>query len=432
MAQRLLRRDDPARTEQLAIDELFVLKGMGDAAYFYTWLEDDPPECCPLCGGTKLKTQNRFSRVYKDCVTTGSVLQVITLDYGFYKYRCLNPECRHIFSQPIHFATVNDNVTRRLEDTIADMVITESSYSAIAAAFQDRLTRQAVGQIFNRWTRTRNERRTMRTVPGVVCILTGNTDRDKYTLLLSCDDGIRILDILYGIDTVKIIASIRRFCGAGTTYVLTDCDPVVYSAAKEALPQAVHIIPAELWLKLVRNDFAELAHEMMRWVSVPNKEQLLLAPKAAEEENLSYELKRIFDARPDIKEPYEDYHYLRFTITDWEFRWHIEELDEWPDTIDNTFRQQLSVTLFTYREYRREISAHQEHWDQVPISLLFATDRLEELIRSRRTFSEEALQAAVLYSTGADPGDWRGVDIEAVINKLMQLHQRSRRNKYEQ
>ena len=68
MAQRTLRRDDPARTDQLAIDELYVLKGKGDDFHYYTWLEDDLPEACPQCGGKDLKIQNRFTRSYSDCI----------------------------------------------------------------------------------------------------------------------------------------------------------------------------------------------------------------------------------------------------------------------------------------------------------------------------------------------------------------------------
>ena len=64
--------------------------------------------------------------------------------------------------------------------------------------------------------------------------------------------------------------------------------------------------------------------------------------------------------------------------------------------------------------------------------------RLEELIRERRTFSEESLQAAVLYSTEPDEGDdpeiWRGIKIEKVIKKLTELQEgssRRRSNDYE-
>ena len=175
--------------------------------------------------------------------------------YGFYKYRCMDPECRHIFTLPISFATVNDKVTHRLEDRIADMVLHESSYAAISSAFQEQLSRQAVGQIFNRWTHFRNEQRVLSETPAVIGAFTGHTDKDAYTLIVSCGESIRILDILYGIDSGRIVASLRRFSGENTAYILTDCDPTVYVAAKEALPGATHIIPAELWLKLVREDF---------------------------------------------------------------------------------------------------------------------------------------------------------------------------------
>ena len=146
---------------------------------------------------------------------------------------------------------------------------------------------------------------------------------------------------------------------------------------------------------------------------------------------MSSDLKRIFAERDALIEPYKDYHYLRGRIMDRDFRWSIEELDEWPDTIDNAFRQQLYATLIQYHEYRTEIALHQEHWEIVPNGLLSAIDRLEEVIRPRRTFSEEALQAAVLYSTDADPENWQGAEIEKVISKLLELQEGSRRKQHD-
>ena len=450
MAKRLLRPVDQTRTEQLAIDELYVVKGEGDADNYVAWLYDDRPECCPVCNEKAFKVHDRFSRTYTDYIDEGNDPRIINLEYQFYKYRCLNPECGRIFAAEISFATVNDNVTHRLENRIADMVIAGWSYDQIAEAFGKKLSKQAVGQIFNRWTQFRNEKRRQIHSPDIIGAISGSTDKEEYTLVFSCrkEKGDRdvnafriyVQDILLGVDSERIVASLRLFGGNATHFILTDCHPTIYAAAKEALPKAVHIIPAELWFKLVRHDYVEYIHPTLRWLPNRNKQHLMLEPRSDDEENWDPQLKRMFDARKKerLKDTYHDYHYMRDRIMDREFRWTIDELDEIRDELfDPKFCEQMAPTFLQYTEYRDEIARQEDYREIVPETILFQTDRLEELIRDRRTFSEEALQAAVLYSTEPDekddPENWQGIRIEKIIKKLTELQEGSRRrsNDYE-
>ena len=125
MAKRVIRSVDQTRTELLAIDELFVLKGEGDAGHYIAFLYDYnvPPECCPVCGETRLKAHNLFPRTYTDYIMEENTPRVIELEYRFYKYRCLNPDCGRVFPADISFASVNSKVTNRMENKIADAVI---------------------------------------------------------------------------------------------------------------------------------------------------------------------------------------------------------------------------------------------------------------------------------------------------------------------
>lgn len=452
MARRVKRSRDSERTAQLAIDELFVMKAEGDADHYVALLYDYDmlPECCPVCGGSKIKVHDLFSRTYTDYIMEDNVPRIINLLYEFYKYRCMNPECGRVFAADISFATVNDNVTHRLEDRIAKAVINGSSYEDISDEFRGLLSRQAVGQIFNRWTRHRNESRKCKNPPAIIGTITGGIGKEDYTLVFSCADEkneqdvsalrIYVLDIMLGVDSERIIASLRRFGGTATRFILTDCNPTVYAAAKEALPKAIHIIPAELWFKLVRHDYVDYTHPSLRWLPNRNKQRLMLEPRSEDEENWDPQLKRMFDARKEerLKDTYHDYHYIRDRIMDREFRWTIDELDEIRDELfDPGFCEQMAPTFLQYKEYRTEIARQEEYREVVPETLLFQTDRLEELIRDRRSFSEEALQAAVLYSTEPDEGDnlenWRGIKIEKIVKKLTELQEDSRRrsNDYE-
>ena len=452
MPRRILRQFDPVRTEMLDIDELRVVKGLGDAEHYVAWLYDYDmlPGCCPVCSGQEVKVHDRFSRIYTDCIMEENAPRIIELEYDFYKYRCKNPECRRIFAAEISFASVNDNVTYRLENRISESVINGYSYEEISNEYRGMLSRQAIGQIFNRWVHKRNEIRRIMHPPEIIGALTGTTDRAEYTLIFSCrqekeEQGVNILkiyvlDILLGIDYVRIVASLRRFGSTVTRFILTDCDPTVYAAAKEAFPKAVHIIPAELWFKLVRQDYIDFIQQSLRWLPVRNKQQLMLEPRSDDEENWDPQLKRMFDARKEerLKDTYHDYHYMRDRIMDREFRWTIDELDEIRDELfDTRFCEQMAPTFLRYTEYRAEIARQEEFREVVPETLLFQTDRLEELIRERRTFSEEALQAAVLYSTELDeedyPEGWQGIAIDKIIKMLTELQEGSgrRNNEYE-
>ena len=161
MAKHIIRQWDNVRTKQLDQKELFVLKGKGGENYFYAWLQESEIESCPRCNGKAIKMHDLFSKTYKDLIIKENDSFVVTLEYGFHKFRCLNSECRHIFAKEIHFASRNDNVTYRLENEIARQVTSDLSYGAISDQLQSSVTRQAVGQIFNRWVRKKDELRKM-------------------------------------------------------------------------------------------------------------------------------------------------------------------------------------------------------------------------------------------------------------------------------
>lgn len=280
MSRRAKRLWDDERTELLNQSELWVEKGKGGRNYYKAWLLESDVEECPLCGGSVIKVQDLFSKTYNDLISEGSQKRVITLEYNFYKWRCLNEKCRHIFARDIEFATKYDNVTHRLEDEIARLVIEGMSYGDITDKLDGPITRQAVGQIFNRWVKTRDEKRRTPNPPQHLTVLSGKSDRDRYTIFLNLDEGIKIFDILHGVNTADIAATIRQMGGDKVQTVLSDCDPIIASAVKDHCPNAVHIIPVDYWFGLVAADFAALAHERIKWCSVYNKNALIMMPEA--------------------------------------------------------------------------------------------------------------------------------------------------------
>lgn len=105
-----------------------------------------------------------------------------------------------------------------------------------------------------------------------MAIVSAATEKDRCVLFLNLDDGIRILDVLYGINSADIAAVIRTLDTAKVKTVLTDCEEIIVAAAKDFFPGAVHIIPVELWFRLVTADFEAFSHDVLKWCAVRNKD----------------------------------------------------------------------------------------------------------------------------------------------------------------
>lgn len=421
MAKRIVRRWDEERTELLGQRELFVQEGKGGEYYYYAWLQEPEVETCPLCSGKVIKMQDLFSKTYQELIRKDDGSAVVTLEYGFHKFRCLNNECRHVFAKEIHFASRNDNVTYRLENEIARLVMSDLSYGAIHNQLQFSITRQAVGQIFNRWVRKKDELRKTLSPPSHIAIISGLTDRDRYTLILNLDDGIKVYDALYGVQSSDIAAVIRRIGSENIKTVLTDCDPTIVETVKDYLPNTDHVIPVHYWFKLVTDDFAAFTHDRIKWCTVPDKDELILQP----ETDLGYRvgnLERLFRERPAVKAPHKNFNDLRALINRRDEMWVFEELAEWVSELDPDFKADLATTIDRLYLNRSEIEAHVHHRDLVPEQLFMLTEAMEHHISNMRTFSAEVLRARVLYSTDADLQNWSGTSITDVLTALDTLN----------
>lgn len=138
---------DPFRTELLGIPELTVLSGQGDDRHFFTVSCPVHLHYCPHCGGSELKNQGLQHRQYMDLCRD----RLVYIDYAYYKYKCLKPDCARVFSRPIAFAGPYGRTTHRLEDEIVRLVLEDDySYSDISAAFHGIISRQVARQLFLR------------------------------------------------------------------------------------------------------------------------------------------------------------------------------------------------------------------------------------------------------------------------------------------
>ena len=417
MGRRIYRNWDLDRTDLLGQPELSVERGKGSPDYFYGWNQDPDIEACPLCGGQVIKMQDLFSKTYKDIICENGKKRVISLEYGFHKWRCLNEQCRHIFAKEIEFASKYDNVTHRLEEEIASKVMQGHTYGEIYNQLQGSISRQAVGQIFNRWVRKKEELRRLQSTPSRLAIISVATEKDRCVLFLNLDDGIRILDVLYGVNSAEIAAVIRTLDTAKVKTILTDCEEIIVTAAKDFFPSAAHIIPVEFWFKLVTADFAAFSHEILKWCAVPGKDTKIMMSKTVLGPMVA-DLQRIFNGRPAVQQPYEDYNTLRDIISNRDELWVFDELLEWCDSVGDEFGDYLSVTVMQLQRYRQEIENHTLYREEVPERLSGMVAWLEESLLCERFFSTEAVKAKLLYGVQADLKNWSGIPIEDVLRIL--------------
>ena len=417
MGKRIRRRWDLDRAELLGQPELSVERGKGGPDYFYGWNLDPDVDACPLCGGKVIKMQDLFSKTYKDIINDNGKKRVVTLEYGFHKWRCLDDRCRHIFAKEIDFASKYDNVTYRLEEEIASKVMQGHTYGEIFNQLQGSISRQAVGQIFNRWVRKKEDLRKLQSTPSRLAIISAATEKDRCVLFLNLDDGIKIFDVLYGINSGEIAAVIRKLDMAKVKTVLTDCEEIIVAAAKDFFSGAVHIIPVEFWFRLVTADFEAYSHDVLKWCAVSGKDYKIMMLPAVLGPMIS-DLQQIFAARPAIQQPYADYNILREIISNRDELWVYDELLEWCDSIGSEFREHLSVTIMQLQHYRQEIENHVHYREEVPEPLSRLVDMLEIDLKSERFFSTETVKAKLLYGVQADLEHWTGIPIGDVLESL--------------
>lgn len=432
MARKDNREWDEDRTALLNLDELYVIKGLGDSSNYFVWLQDPIVDHCPICGGDIIKVQDLFPKTYYDIINDHGNDRIITLFFQFYKYRCLNNGCKHIFAKDVRFASQNDKVTYRFENEIAKCVIKGFSYYEISIQFSGTISRQAVGQVFNRWVRNKEEYRKIINPPSTLVVVSGKTDRDQYALFLNIDNGINVFDVIYGVSSLDITSKLRQYGLNHLETIISDCNPTIVDTINDNLPNTKYIIPVQYWFKLVADDFAEYAHDILRWSTVRNKDHIIMQPESElglRETNRDL----LLETRPAIQQPYYDFNELRDLISNRESPWTVNDLDAWTAYVDPDFRSHLEATIFRLNVYKDLIYQHELHRDLVPDGLYALTNRVEELLSETRTFSDAQLKARLLYSTPADLDDWRGIPIETVIAALeeMNLQRRRKRNEYE-
>ena len=106
---------------------------------------------CPDCRGRRIKQQNSFTREFWDAAPIDDGL-IVKIEYTFHRYKCRNPRCGSVFSDPITFARPNCHVTKRFECFVFNYIILNSATLSQISKFTDyELSKQTIKNIFNRY-----------------------------------------------------------------------------------------------------------------------------------------------------------------------------------------------------------------------------------------------------------------------------------------
>ncbi len=425
MAKTKNRQIDNERTTLLDIKGLSVQMGKGGKNVFYAWNTDEHPESCPSCGGTSYKVQNRFQKTYIDFLTENGIERPITLVYSFYKYKCLSPECRHIFSREIGFASGNYNVTDRMRDRVIELVLSGFPYEQVSLHFSTAISAQAVGQIFNRWVSDHESHRVVRQTPSVLGVVSGVIKNNSYTLYLDLDRETRVLDVQLGVSDTNIRGALRNLGADRVDYLITDCNETINYVVEDTLPSKIHIIPVAYWFALLTSDYKAFAKKVLQKRQEPHKVEKFLNDS---QDPIRDKLLRL---RPRLNDPYQDYIRLNNLLRRRDEFWVYSELIEWEGSISEDMLSSAELSLMQLQQYQKQIANENFHREVVPERLFQLTSDIETQLKKLRTFSDAQLKARLLYSVPAELDDWRGIPIEAVISALEEMNNQRRRNRYE-
>ena len=143
---------DERRTKELDLPELLVVKDKGDRNHFFCILVPSKARpACPRCGNPVVRNQGNLHRSYLDVIRRGDDVALITVSLRFRKSKCEAPGCGCVYYPDFSFASPYARTTRRLDNAVVRMVLRGGcSYAEVAEELEDRLSRQAVGQLFHR------------------------------------------------------------------------------------------------------------------------------------------------------------------------------------------------------------------------------------------------------------------------------------------
>lgn len=422
---------DEARTLELQIDELKVIAGLGDENHYTTVLEQDPV-CCPRCRCIDIERKESRKRIFNDAIPIGNgKYRFAELTFIFNKYRCKNPECRHVFAQDVSFADATSKGTYRFSDAVAKSVM-GMSYRQLAESIPFSVTPQALGNVFRSWYEKKNtayERIAdgYRNTPSTLGIITARTQNLSYTVFLNCDEEeVSVLEVIPEIGTSAMAGALAKFDDSAISHFVISCDQVIVEFLRAYYPEKEIVIPGYFFLDAVADDYFALIDSSGMHLAPEKKRNLYRAPLGAQLSEQDSAWVDAFILRHKRQhDAYDAVMKLRLLLTT---RWEYKDLFDWAELIPETCSNDFAMSRESVTFFRDELIGGNLFQDNLPTQLYEQVTRFRELSQVFDENTPEVLRARILfidmerYVTTSD-SDPEAPTLSKVIDNLEMLNE---------
>ena len=395
--KRKIDQFDDTRTQELGLPGLKVVAGEGDENHYTACLAAEPHEC-PLCHCQKIERKESRSHIYNDAIPQGGAQFVFDeLTFIFNKYRCTNPECRHVFTPSIDFADPTTKGTYRFSYAVATSVM-NMSYRRLKTSIPFSVTAQALGNTFRGWYEDRAAEfsRAIRT-PSIIGVFTSSTQTRLFTILLDCDSSdIRILDVIPAVSGEAIALALSKYNRETISSFVISCSQLVAETLQEHFPDKQTYVPGWFVYESALRDYRDYITTNFRNLTDRERGMLHQAPISfPDSENEKSWVDSFLRKRKTLQDAFDHVQSLGYLVNrDWEYA----DLYNWAQLIPAESEKILKPTEECVTFFKDYLIAGRLHQDELPSSLYQELELFNLKIGEFDGTQPEVLRARILFA----------------------------------
>lgn len=428
--KRKIDQFDDARTQELRLPELRVASGTGDENHFVACLAVEPNEC-PLCHQKNIERKESKTHIYNDAIPLGDAKYIFDeLTFVFSKYRCTNPECRHVFTPPITFADTSSKGTYRFYDAVAVSVM-NMSYRRLSERIPFSVTAQALGNTFRSWYESKNAKYNIESngtlhTPSVIGIFISSTQKQVFTILLDCDNTeAKVLDVVAQVGTDAIVESLSKYDRDKISSFVISCSQLVAEILKAYYPEKQVYVPGWFLYESALTDYRDFITTNYHNLTSRERKMLHQAPIAfpAAERDKQW-VDSFLRKRQPLQDAFDHVQSLGYLIDrDWDY----SDLFNWAQLIPAESEKILRPTEECVLYFKDYLVAGRLHQDELPSSLYQEVGAFNQLIETFDGSQPEVLRARILFANfdqEQDDGEklMENISLRQVNENLAVLH----------
>lgn len=400
--KRKIDQFDNARTQELRLPELRVASGTGDENHFVACLAIEPNEC-PLCHQKNIERKESKTHIYNDAIPLGDAKYVFDeLTFVFSKYRCTNPECRHVFTPPITFADTSSKGTYRFYDAVAVSVM-NMSYRRLSERIPFSVTAQALGNTFRSWYESKNAKYNIESngtlhTPSVIGIFISSTQKQVFTILLDCDNAeAKVLDVVTQVGTDAIAEALSKYDRDKVSSFVISCNQLVAEILKAYYPEKQVYVPGWFLYESALTDYRDFITTNYHNLTSRERDMLHQAPIAfpAAERDKQW-VDSFLRKRQPLQDAFDHVQSLGYLVDrDWDY----SDLFNWAQLIPAESEKILRPTEECVLYFKDYLVAGRLHQDELPASLYQEVEAFNQLIGAFDGSQPEVLRARILFAS---------------------------------